>query len=496
MNSRAHWRPARFRPILTTVLLIIALVVLWISIEVYFALTAAPNPVIDYGEQLEELVAESQAGREGEDVWPVLMEVLELVQSAESDAIGADPVYAEKVVSTDYNSIYNYDFELEFLEENSYSYVEDRENLDLQRKLSLEVLGRFEKVGIFSRLDEIAASGVGVMPLPDSRDEMLIGILMPTLGQQRNVAKALRARMFLAAEEGDWDAYTESFEHILAIGRLSGEQAFLIQRLVGIAIRTLAVRAAIDDLTLGRLDDSALQGLAEALERQGPMVPVEYAFRSELLWELDAVQWVHTKRGRLILSEVDQLDWGNASRPKIVNVASIVFPRQAETEQWFRDFHEVGIARSRLTPAERRQQPLDPQWDDFGWRQHLQAMLVPALGSMMRADDQVRLNELGLRVLLAIEQHRADHGALPEELASLVPDYLDGIPLDMHALGEVPLGYLVLDYTDEQGRDYLLYSVGADGEDNEAQPYDGNPMGALQSGALGSDYVINHLGDE
>ncbi|RNC82166.1 MAG: hypothetical protein ED559_10405 [Phycisphaera sp.] len=482
---------ARFRPILTTVLLIIALFVLWISIEVYFALTATPNPVIDYGEQLEKLVAESQAGREGEDVWPVFMETFELVQSVESDAYDTDAVFAEKEVFVDYDLIYRFEERLADIDEYSHLYGEDAEYLGLQRQLSLEALSRYEEVGVISRLDEIAASGVGVMPMPDSRDEMLIMMDLTPLAEQRRLAKALRARMYLAVEQDDWETYTESFEHILAIGRLTGEQPFLIQRLVGIAIRSLALGAVTDDLMAGRLEDSALQGLGDAIERQGPMLPVEFAFRSELLWELDAVQWMHTKRGRLILSDGGKLDWSGASRPKIVNVASLVFPRKAETEQWFREFHEMSIARSRLTPAERREQPVDPSWFEFSWQQYLQGILVPAMGSMMRTDEQARLIELGLRVMLAIERYRADQGALPGDLASLVPDYLEELPLDRYALGEVPLGYLVLDYIDEQGRDFLLYSVGADGEDNGGQPHESNPMGALQSGAPGTDYVIN-----
>lgn len=489
-------RPGRFRPILTTVLLIIALVVLWVSIEVYFALTATPHPVIDYGRQLEELVSESQADREGDDVWPVFMEALELVQLAESDAYDTDAVFAEKEVGIDYDVIYNYEGRLADIDEHSIFRDEDVEYLDLQRRLSLEALRRFEDVGVISRLDEIAASGMGVMPMPDSRDEMLIGILLPLLSEQRQTARALRARMFLAAEQDDWDTYTASFEHIIAVGRLTGEQPFLIQRLVGIAIRAMAFRAVGEDLMAGRLEDAALQGLVDAIERQSPMLPVEFAFRSELLWELDAVQWVHTKRGRIILSEVGKLDWGSAPRSKIINVASIVFPRKAETEQWFRDFHEVIIAQSKLTPAERRQQPLDPEWDDLGWQQLLQGILVPAMGSAMRADDQARLTELGLRVMLAIERYRADQGLLPADLASLVPDYLDELPQDSYALGAVPLGYFVFEHTDEHGREYLLYSVGADGEDNAGKPHEDNPFDALKQGSEGADFVFNQMSDE
>lgn len=489
-------RPARFRPILTTVLVLILLVIFWVSLEVYFALTAQPNPVIDYGEQLEALVVEAQEGREGEDAWPVLMEAIELMRTAESDAYDTDGAFQEREILVQYDVIFDYDRYIEDIEDHSYSVDADKRDLELQHRLTLEALARFDETGVTSRLDEVASSGVGVMPVPDSRNEMLIGILLPSLGEQRNLARALRARMYLAAEDSDWQTYTDSFEYMLAIGRLTGEQPFLIQRLVGIAIRALAVGAVTEDLTSGRIDPSALPGLVEAYERQSPMAPIEFALRSELLWELDAVQWTHTKRGRLILSEGGKLDWSGTSRPKIVNVASIVYPKQRETEQWFRDFHEEGIARSRLTPAERRHQPQDPKWDVFSWNMYLQELLVPALGSTLRGDDQSRLTELGLVTMLAIERYRADEGALPASLESLVPAYLDDLPADMHSIESAPLRYVVLDEPDEVGRDYLLYSIGADEEDDAGQPEEQNIFNALRPGYEGSDFVLNRVSDE
>ncbi|GAB5496131.1 MAG: hypothetical protein Phyf2KO_12110 [Phycisphaerales bacterium] len=486
---------ARFRPILTTVLLIIVLLAMWIAIEVYFALTAAPNPVIDYGEQLEQLVNESQDGREGEDAWSALMEAVELIPTAESLAYDTDAVYHEREILIQYDVLSHYENYRSEIEEHSFSIEEELGDLKLQRDLSYEALSRFDEVGITSRLDEVAASGVGVMPLPDSRDSMLIDLLIPNLGPQRNLARALRAKMTLAAEEGDWQTYTDSFEHIMAIGRLTGEQSFLIQRLVGIAIRSLGAGALRDDLVAGRVAQQALPGLAEAFDRQSQVAPMEFALRSEMIWTLDAIQWLHSKRGRLILSDSRRLEWGSGSSPKIINVASIAFPRKAESEEWFRGFFEACIESSRLTPAERRQQPIDSKWFVFNWNMRLQEMLTPAISRAISADDKWRINEAGLRTILAIELFRSDTGSLPDSLDSLVPEYLDEVPIDVYAEGGLPLRYIVLEQPSEQGQDYLLYTVAIDGVDNDGavaeEPYD-----ALVSGDKNADYVFNHVSDD
>jgi hypothetical protein len=62
------------------------------------------------------------------------------------------------------------------------------------------------------------------------------------------------------------------------------------------------------------------------------------------------------------------------------------------------------------------------------------------------------------RVLLAVERYRVAHGALPDAIDSLVPQYLAAVLEDPHD-GE-PLRYKRLD------RGYMVYSVGEDGRDD------------------------------
>lgn len=497
-------RPGRFRPILTSVLVLLCLLVLWIGMEVYFAITAVPHPVTDYGERIALLVAESQAGREGEDAWPLLLEATALLREAEAAAFADFAPDVQGAQYLEYETIYDFENMRSGIEERAFDVEEELASLELQRALTLATVEGLEAAGVLDRLERVASSGRGVMPMIDSREQFLFTMLLPHLGEQRNLAKALKGRMHLAREAGDWEAYTESFEYMLAIGRLTGEQGVLIQRLVGIAIRALAMGTVTQDISAGRVAPEALDGIREAFERQVTMSPMEYALRAELMMQLDAVQWTHTKRGRVILTEVGQLaeiSWnpgGFTGRPpKIVNVASIVFPRKGTTEAWFRDYTDFHIELSRLTPAERRGTLYPMEYEEMSWREPLQSAITPALGRALSTDSQDQLYADGLRTLLAIERYRRDEGGLPDSLESLVPEYLPEVPLDRYAKNGEPLGYAVFEEPDASGREYLLYTVGLDGMDNGGEIREKNVYDALNSpNAEGTDFVLNRVGDE
>ena len=75
-----------------------------------------------------------------------------------------------------------------------------------------------------------------------------------------------------------------------------------------------------------------------------------------------------------------------------------------------------------------------------------------------------RTELLGARLHLAMERYRAAHDTLPTSLDDLVPEFLDALPQDPASSGA--FRYTLLDEPDELGRDYLVYSVGLDKQDN------------------------------
>lgn len=71
------------------------------------------------------------------------------------------------------------------------------------------------------------------------------------------------------------------------------------------------------------------------------------------------------------------------------------------------------------------------------------------------------------RTEVALFRYKAVHGAFPDTLATLVPGYLETIPIDpFGGGGDPPLHYSA----QGSGRSFLLYSLGVDMQDNGGQP--------------------------
>jgi hypothetical protein len=79
-----------------------------------------------------------------------------------------------------------------------------------------------------------------------------------------------------------------------------------------------------------------------------------------------------------------------------------------------------------------------------------------------------------IKLALSLVQYHADHGSYPEKLSDLVPSYLDAIPKDIFNDSD-------LHYTRE-GKGYVLYSVGRNGEDDGGLDMPTSLMGISISG--------------
>ena len=85
--------------------------------------------------------------------------------------------------------------------------------------------------------------------------------------------------------------------------------------------------------------------------------------------------------------------------------------------------------------------------------------------NIMDAIRRVQATRQQTIAMLALELYRYDYGNYPENLELLVPGYLVSVPHDPFQSDEekLPLKYKQLD----KGREYLLYSIGLDRNDDE-----------------------------
>jgi hypothetical protein len=91
-------------------------------------------------------------------------------------------------------------------------------------------------------------------------------------------------------------------------------------------------------------------------------------------------------------------------------------------------------------------------------------MTSPAFGHAISLEFKMDLETSATRVVIAIELYRRQHGALPESLGQLVPDFIDEIPSDPFDTVGGPIKYL------PSADSFYLYFNGADLKDDGATP--------------------------
>ena len=124
----------------------------------------------------------------------------------------------------------------------------------------------------------------------------------------------------------------------------------------------------------------------------------------------------------------------------------------------------------------------------LGRRYHVLGLMLTAIGRLVAQGDIQVVVTNGTILHLAIEGFAAQNCRYPWTLDELVGDWLDEIPPDPYA----PSGFVYRPVSgDPHGRDYLLYSVGADGRDDGGTVTDGESIRALRADARGLDFVLN-----
>lgn len=332
---------------------------------------------------------------------------------------------------------------------------------EMGRIEALRLLRACRDGGVFEELQALAESPRAVEPIVVGLNQPMVTALIPTLGDARQLARLCGDRMDMATLAGDRAEFVEALEHALALARLKHHEPFLISSLVGIAIEALAYNR-VRTLLARHPPAEWLDAMDAAIARQPVPRTMEFVLEGERLAAMDTTAW--------LFSDPDHVRWGRFSST-VRRMAGGTF---------------MSIPEYRLGTYRENVNAINEMWADFQAHAKLErfqrpravddepslamvAMLTPAVGSARRANDQIELDRRGYRVMAALERHRHAHGEYPAALADLAPALLSEVPIDPWS-GK-PLCYVRIDpATDRHGREYLLYSVGFDGQDNGGKP--------------------------
>jgi len=461
-DRRPHW----YRP--RNVLLVVGLVLVAVVFyAVTWALTAEPEPNVDYGRRMEAITARAQPP--GENAWPYLVEAGLIMEAVQAE-------FAEE--GLDFNDL-------------------SPEGLEIIRRAitELEAGGAFEQLALAGRCPN------AVRPRPSLDEEALLSSLMPELAHLRRLTQARVASMELAIADGAYEDAVEAFDQALVMARACSNQATLIEQLVGWSIASLALERLRYAVLEHPVDARTLRRLLERLGARTPLGDPALGLEGERLVFLDVVQRTHSDNGRgngrMIPTAagqyVDTTGYGPPGRPTagspgIINLLGFVLPSRKALTGKADEFYDEMIRRSRLPYNRRHAETTDPDAavEDLGPRYFLLNMLIPALGRFLDHGDAMQCMIDGSRLQLAVEGYRAQHGQCPPALVALVPEWIESNPDD--PFSGSPYVYRLV--PGDAGA-YLLYSVAADGRDDGGAGDPQEPQTALTKPGTGQDFIFN-----
>ena len=246
-----------------------------------------------------------------------------------------------------------------------------------------------------------------------------------------------------------------------------------------------------------------MNGFQRILNDRTPLGSMSLAFDSERRFTLDIIQRTFTNNGRgdgvFLQSEMDSMGLvrmvnGKVNADKhtrLFNLNGLGLASRNENVDVANEFYDNLVRQSKLSRADRlKDEFLDSDFiQTLGWRFPLLGMMLPAVGNAVKVQDSTACQIAGTRVMLALEAYRARNGNYPSSLNELTPQVVAQLPIDpLSTSGEFK--YRLLS-NDASGRGFVLYSVGADGEDNGGTSAL-KPNEALDPGrGKGFDFVFN-----
>jgi hypothetical protein len=312
----------------------------------------------------------------------------------------------------------------------------------------------------------------------------------------RQLARFNAARMERAAAAGEWQKFVTLTKQTLSLGRVAAHQTTLIDRLVGIAIASLTldrVRTAVREHPVPM---ETLVELRRAIDAQTSWPSPAVQLEGEWLAAMDTCRWAFEGNGADAGLSVKEMNRVQALASGEIDLSNTTgFAGRGETVEFLNSYYRAIIATADMTRAERA---VDPEFAKFAkqeipGRLIIAQILVPATGKVFQSEDQIRTDIGGTRIILAAEAFQRKHGRYPasvDEVKEMI--VAAGEPKDRFATDGSALRYKKLDAKDASGREYLVYSVGANSTDDGGVP----PKSGVMFEALrlpDGDFVVNRV---
>jgi hypothetical protein len=315
-----------------------------------------------------------------------------------------------------------------------------------------------------------------------SKGGTVIGIPMPEFPDFRGLCFAVVWRAKLAAAEGNIDKAVGDIVTCYRFGLHVSDSPILIEQLVGIPIRDIALDTTFEILDRAKAAEAwmgSLQSQIEQLSIDESFIP---DMRAEKFMLLDVIQRVFTDdgkgNGRIDMESANRmLSEGTTESEEAIQ--SLQKNSRRETTEAVEKLFEYCEFLVRKTPWQWKSENIDRRKEidkitkDYVFIQ----MFCPTYVRPAQVFARCRAHTDVLITTLALLRYKTHEGRFPEGLDELVSaGYLKGLPTD--PFGGGPLVYRKL------GEDFTLYSYGEDCDD------DGGTRSKWGGGEQGGDQVF------
>jgi len=348
--------------------------------------------------------------------------------------------------------------------------------------------------------DAVAATNLSQMYVPLVYDDqskqgaLMLAKMLPACQQHRELADALRCRAMLCIGRGRPDDAWSDLQACHRLARHVSHGGTLIESRVALSIESSACEADRALAIHGHLTSESARAMADELSNFEPLPSLARHFEqgeryiflhsvralSQGVAKLEPYLRMQNSREiegieRVVLSAVD---WN-----EVMRIGNEFYDR-------FRDAASAKTASQRRAKARALEQEVQRMAGNInamsimaGKRQRAQTMaaillrgLLPAASAALLSNDTA-VAELDLsRLSFLLVAYQAEHGEFPESLKSLVPDYLNRVPVD--PLTDKPYVY------QRDGERVRLYSIG---------PNEHDEGGTTKQQAYGADDLVVEL---
>jgi hypothetical protein len=308
-----------------------------------------------------------------------------------------------------------------------------------------------------------------------NRPDVLPSVFLPHVRYFGDIGALLLTRAILRLQSGDVDGFEADLLATHRLARVLGKSRTAVERITA-RTRVEIPACEVDRLAAasGKLSAKQARSLAAELGGLGDLPPMTDTINGERFMVLDVLQWLATLPPDQAARAFNGIMRSDQIQPEFA-FRFAPFPFE-DAMRYMNHFYDGAIAASRLPTYPQRNEAMK-LWESWigesTSRPFLVRILSPAMvakdllfsARRMAENDETSRAQMRLTVVaLGLAAYKADHGAYPQTLAGLSPDYLPTVPND-------PFSEKSLIYA-PTSKGYALRSVGPNMIDNNGSADD------------------------